>query len=55
MPGRLLEERIVADLRTRGFLGERHVVRRPVWAPFPLAAAAAAGIALFEAVRQRRA
>jgi hypothetical protein len=48
MPGRLLEERIVAELRTRGWLGARHhVVRRPAWAPFPLAAAAAAGIALF--------
>lgn len=46
MPGRLLEERIVGELRTRGFLGERRS-RHPAWAPFPLAAAAAAGIALF--------
>ena len=51
MPSRLLEERIVSELRTQGYLGERQHVRRPAWRrtwnPFPLAAAAAAGVALF--------
>jgi len=50
MPSRLLEERIVSELRTRGYLGERHVRRpawRPAWGAFPIAAAAAAAIALF--------
>jgi len=51
MPSRLLEERIVSELRARGDLGERQYVRRPAWRPrwnpFPIAAAAAAGIALF--------
>ena len=47
MPSRVLEERIVADLRHRGLLR----VRRPArvqwnWGRFPIAAAAA-GIALF--------
>jgi len=50
MPSRLLEERIVSELHTRGYLGERQHVRRPAWRPswnpFPIAAAAA-GIALF--------
>src|SRR5262245_2752996 len=51
MPSRVLEERIVSELRTRGHLHEPQHVRRPAWrpawSPFPLAAAAAAGIALF--------
>ena len=51
MPSRLLEERIVSELRTRGYLAEEQHVRRPAWRrswnPFPLAAAAAAGVALF--------
>jgi hypothetical protein len=51
MPSRLLEERIVSELRARGHLGEEQPVRRPTWRrswnPFPLAAAAAAGVALF--------
>jgi len=51
MPSRLLEERIVSELHARGYLGERQHVFRPAgrrsWNPFPLAAAAAAGIALF--------
>ena len=46
MPSRLLEERIVSGLRERGYLGARHL-RRPVWGPFPIAAAAAAAVALF--------
>lgn len=51
MPSRLLEERIVSELHTRGYLGESQHARRPAWRrtwnPFPLAAAAAAGVALF--------
>lgn len=50
MPSRLLEERIVSELKARGYLGERHPRRpawRTAWGPFPIAAAAAAGIALF--------
>lgn len=48
MPSRVLEERVVSALRARGLIGERHV-RRPMWGRgrMPLAAAAAAGIALF--------
>ena len=48
MPSRLLEERLVAALRARGDLGQRRA-RRPAWdwGRLPLAAAAAAGIALF--------
>ncbi len=49
MPSRMLEERVVSELRARGLLGARRI-RRPAlgWAGrFPLAAAAAAGIALF--------
>jgi len=46
MPSRLLEERIVSELRVRGLIGARHA-RRFAWGPFPIATAAAAGIALF--------
>jgi hypothetical protein len=48
MPSRMLEERIVSALRARGDLGTRPA-RRPAWdwGRLPLAAAAAAGIALF--------
>jgi len=48
MPSRMLEERIVAALRARGQLGEGRA-RRPAWAwrRLPVAAAAAAGFALF--------
>ena len=46
MPSRLLEERIVSELRARGYIGAGRA-RRPRWAPFPLAAAAAAAVALF--------
>jgi hypothetical protein len=48
MPSRVLEERIVSALRARGDLGARPA-RRPAWdwGRLPLAAAAAAGIALF--------
>jgi len=50
MPSRLLEERIVSELHERGLLGVREGRRhvgRPAWGPFPLAAAAAAAVALF--------
>ena len=50
MPSRLLEERIVSELHARGLLGTHHVRRpawRTMWGPFPIAAAAAAAIALF--------
>jgi len=48
MPSRMLEERVVSELRARGHLGAPRT-RRPAWAwgPAPFAAAAAAGIALF--------
>jgi len=48
MPSRVLEERIVSALRARGDLGTRPA-GRPAWdwRRLPLAAAAAAGIALF--------
>ncbi|MGH7731695.1 MAG: hypothetical protein ACRENJ_10660, partial [Candidatus Eiseniibacteriota bacterium] len=46
MPSRMLEERIVTELRTRGLLGARRAARPAwTWGRFPLAAAAAAGIA----------
>jgi len=47
MPSRMLEERIVTDLRARGLLGARRPARVPWnWGRVPIAAAAA-GIALF--------
>jgi hypothetical protein len=47
MPSRVLEERIVADLRAHGLLRARRPARVPWnWGRFPIAAAAA-GIALF--------
>jgi hypothetical protein len=50
MPSRMLEERVVSELRARGYLGERHAPRHAwTWGRLPLAAAAAAGIALFAA------
>ncbi len=48
MPGRLLEERVVAELRSRGVLGARRA-GRPVWGRLPIGAAAAAGLVLFAA------
>src|SRR5512134_3527372 len=45
MPGRLLEERVVAELRHRGYLGARRA-RDPGWRLMPIAAAAGA-VALF--------
>ena len=47
MPSRLLEERVVAELRARGHLGAGRVRHTPAWRRLPFAAAAAAGIALF--------
>ena len=46
MPGRLLEERVVSELRGRGLLGARRA-RRPFWGRLQIGAAAAAAIALF--------
>lgn len=46
MPGRLLEERVVAELRARGVLGRRVSARRTWWRP-QVAAAMAASFALF--------
>lgn len=46
MPSRLLEERVVADLRERGYLGARHVTRFG-WGRLQIGAAAAAALALF--------
>src|SRR5437867_11488495 len=45
MPSRLLEERVVAELRARGLLGTR--VRQRMWARLQIGAVAAAGLALF--------
>jgi len=45
MPSRLLEERVVSELRARGLLGTR--VRQRMWARLQIGAAAAAGLALF--------
>ena len=48
MPSRVLEERVVSALRAHGLIGSR-LARRSAWewGRLPLAAAAAAGIALF--------
>jgi len=46
MPGRLLEERVVSELRSRGYLGTRHA-RHPGWGRLRITAAAAAAVALF--------
>jgi hypothetical protein len=46
MPSRLLEERVVGELRAHGYLGARHV-RAPGWGWLPVGAAAAAAIGLF--------
>jgi hypothetical protein len=47
MPGRLLEERIVADLRARGYLGVHHA-RHGGWNRYAIGAAVAAcAVALF--------
>ena len=45
MPSRLLEERVVSELRSRGLLGAR--MRRLVWGPLQIGAVAAAALALF--------
>ena len=45
-PGRLLEERVVSELRARGLLGATRV-RRPTWGWIPITAAAAASLAMF--------
>ncbi len=45
MPSRLLEERVVSELRARGLLGVARA--RRLWGRLPIAAAAAAGLALF--------
>ena len=48
MPSRMLEERIVTELRARGLLGARRASRLAwTWERVPLVAAAASGIALF--------
>ena len=46
MPGRLLEERVVTELRARGHLGARRA-RLAGWRLLPIGAAAAAAVALF--------
>jgi len=47
MPSRLLEERVVTELRARGYLGV-HRVRHAGWGRFAIGAAVAAGaVALF--------
>ena len=46
MPGRLLEERVISELRARGLLGRRGALRSR-WGWLQTAAAAAAAIALF--------
>jgi hypothetical protein len=46
MPSRLLEERVIAALRSRGYLGFRAPSRHG-WRWLPIGAAAAASIALF--------
>lgn len=46
MPSRLLEERVIVELRSRGYLGHRNAMRGG-WKWLPIGAAAAASIALF--------
>jgi hypothetical protein len=46
MPGRLLEERVVSELRAQGYLGVRHA-RHAGWGRLRIAAAAAAAVAMF--------
>jgi len=48
MPSRMLEERVVSELRARGVLGSAHrATPRDLWRWLPVGAAAAASIALF--------
>jgi len=46
MPSRLLEERVVSELRARGILGARRA-RHATWGRMQITAAAAAAVALF--------
>src|SRR5258708_600353 len=46
MPSRLLEERVVSELRAHGYLGVRHA-RHAGWGGMRITAAAAAAVALF--------